>query len=142
MLAAVLFGSLLLLLWVGLPLLKGRDESGLDVADEMTRERIDTLLRSLRDLYKKTPEENRGDADFTNIETGLMLKLAGIYHARGVKPEAAAAKEIATAAVPATAKAGEETGKKEPAFCPQCGKAREAHYKFCPGCGAGFRPAA
>lgn len=139
MLATVLFGSLLLLLWVGLPLLKGREESGLDAADEMTRERIHTLLRSLRDLYKKTPEENRGDADFTNIETGLMLKLAGIYYAKGVDPETTGAEESAT---PPTAKPGKKAGKKEPAFCAQCGKQREAHYKFCPGCGAGFRPAA
>ena len=140
MLLAVLFASFLMLLWVAFPLLRPRATGGVSADDEMTRERVDSLLHALRKLYQRQSDEDQRDQDFVNIEKGLMLKLANIYHSAGINPSVA--EREPKGAPEMVAQPVEEKTEAAADFCHQCGKPSDAKFKFCPRCGTDLRPAA
>ena len=108
--------TLLLLFWVAEPLLR-RKTSGLSAEDVVFRERVDALLKSLRQLHDKHERESMLENDFEIIERRLMLELARLYERKGVDPSIQNA-----------------------ASC-DCGSDLTQAFSICPGCGRGLKVA-
>jgi hypothetical protein len=129
MLAATIFFSILLIIWVAFPLIR-TGGSGQSVKDSLAAEREQSLVDALQKLQAGREEGKVSDADFDNIEKGLMLELAKIYHTEGVDPSRGKDKDTET---PPEEKAGPT--------CPNCGYIGETGDKFCASCGTGFEAA-
>lgn len=110
-------GSLSMLLWVIWPLISRQRALSVNALDEMSRQRTEILLQSLRDLGKEREQGDVNEADYENMERRVMLELARIYEDRGIDP--------ATALQPAESSD----------MCPSCGGPIKADYKHCPACG-------
>ena len=126
---AIIFLSLLLILWTVLPLLKALVVAGGERRDELAEERLHSLYQSLGSLYTSKERGAVAEDDFQNIERRLILEAAKILRALGVDPKGAAAEARQTA----------PSGKKR--FCGHCGAKRKPEFQFCPICGKGYRAA-
>ena len=142
------FATLLLLFWISEPIL-ARPKASLESGSELARERIGSLLKALKNLYRNKSEQDSADGDFSNIERRLVLELAKIYHDLGIDPKEANTGKLEPDAKPEkslTAKPKLETKPTHETadaakFCVDCGRQREKQFRFCPRCGAQFRAA-
>lgn len=106
----IIFLTLFIIAWVGFPLIQTGHTRRLDY--ELLLERHRSIMNALGDLYDKKAAGEIEGADFNNIETGLLKKLAKVERVLGENPDGQAQSRCS------------------------CGALLKTHFQYCVECGA------